>query len=93
MLLVFHHINVHQLLLVAGYVLVDNVTVDPLVAVRLLTLCQFVYVADVALDDVLHHVNVYHALVNVLVRSVQLVSYVHVVLLILPAHQLLLYAM
>ena len=30
MLLVFHHINVHQLLLVAGYVLVDNVTVDPL---------------------------------------------------------------
>ena len=69
-----------------------NVTVAPLVVVRLLTLCQFVYVADVALDHVLHHLNVYHALVNVLLLSVQLLSYVQVVLLILHAHQLLLYA-
>ena len=51
------------------------------------------YVADVALDDVLHHLNVYHALVNELLVSAQLVPYVQVVLLILHAHQLLLYAM
>ena len=69
-----------------------NVTVHPSVVVRLLTLCQSVYVADVALDDVLHHLNVYPALVNVLLRSVQLLPYVQVVLLILPFHQLLLYA-
>ena len=69
-----------------------NVSVFPLIPVRLLTLTQSVYVADVALEDVLHHLNVYHVLVNVLPLSVQFVSYVQVVLSILPAHQFLLYA-
>ena len=70
-----------------------NVTVFPLIPVRLLTFCPFVYVAVVALDDVLHHLNVYHALVYVLLLSAQLLSYVHVVLLIaVHAHPFVLYA-
>jgi hypothetical protein len=70
-----------------------NITVFPLIPVRLLTFCPFVYVAVVALDEVLHHLNVYHALVYVLLLSAQLLSYVHVVLLIVVhAHPFVLYA-
>lgn len=91
----YHVLQFHQLHTgaVSSFHTAYNVTVFPLIPVRLLTFCQSVYVADVAVDDVLHHLNVYHAFVYVLLLSVQLVPYVQVVLLILlHAHQFLSYA-